>query len=141
MPVIYGVNGFLSAVAYRWKCEINENSKCPAFFSEFPELNHNETVGWENIKDISKNFVLIVLRDIDASDRIKTRIDTTIKIISSNLGRVIEIKVRGKSKLARALSTMYLGNIASVYLALLYGVDPTPVERIAILKSELAKLG
>jgi len=141
MPVIYGVNGFLSAVAYRWKCEFNENSKCPAFFSEFPELNHNETVGWENLKDISKNFVLIVFRDIDASDRIKTRIDTTIKIISLNLGKVIEINVRGKSKLARALSTMYLGDIASVYLALLYGVDPTPVERIAILKAELAKLG
>jgi len=45
LPVIYGTSGILSAVAYRWKCELNENSKFPSFWSEFPELNHNETVG------------------------------------------------------------------------------------------------
>ena len=140
MPVIYGVNGFLSAVAYRWKCEINENAKCPAFFSEFPELNHNETVGWQNIRDISREFILVIFRDPDASARIKTRIDTTVKIISNNLGGVIEINVRGRSSLAKAVSTMYLGDMASVYLALLYCVDPTPVERISVLKAELAKL-
>jgi len=140
MPVIYGVDGFLSAVAYRWKCEINENAKCPAFWSEFPELNHNETVGWENIGEISRNFALVVFRDPGATERIKVRIETTMNLIKDNLGSIIEIPVEGKSRLAKALSTMYLGDIASVYLALLYGVDPTPVDRIAILKSELAKL-
>ncbi|MBM3709895.1 MAG: bifunctional phosphoglucose/phosphomannose isomerase [Actinobacteria bacterium] len=140
MPVIYGTDGYLSAVAFRWKCEFNENSKYPGFWAEFPELNHNETVGWENLKDITKNFVLIVFRDAQARERIKVRIKTTIQLIKSQFRDVVEIDVEGKTKLAKALSTMYLGDITSVYLALLGGVDPTPVERISVLKAELAKL-
>jgi glucose/mannose-6-phosphate isomerase len=62
-PVVFGVEGYLSAVAYRWKCEINENSKCPAFWAEFPELNHNETVGWQNLGNITEKMVLIVFKD------------------------------------------------------------------------------
>jgi glucose/mannose-6-phosphate isomerase len=139
-PVVFGVEGFLSAIAYRWKCEINENSKCPCFWGEFPELNHNETVGWQNLSEITSCFVLVVFNDREATERIKVRISTTIKLLKDNFGKVIEVPVQGKSKLARALSTMYLGDIASVYLAYLYGVDPTPVDRISVLKSELSKL-
>ena len=140
MPVVYGTNGILSSVAYRWKCEINENGKTPCFWSEFPELNHNETVGWERLKDITRKFILIVFREEDAQTRIKTRIDVTMKLIKDNIYGVIEIPVEGKSKLARALSTMYLGDIASVYLAILNEINPTPVEKIKVLKAELAKI-
>ena len=139
-PVVFGVEGYLSAIAYRWKCEINENSKSPCFWGEFPELNHNETVGWQNLGEITSCFVLVVFDDENATDRIKVRIRTTIKLLEENFGKVIEIPVQGKSRLARAISTMYLGDIASVYLAYLYEVDPTPVDRISVLKSELAKL-
>jgi len=140
LPVIYGTSGILSAVAFRWKCELNENSKFPSFWSEFPELNHNETVGWENLKELTSNFILIVFKDSAATARIKVRIDTTVKIIKDNLNKIIEIPVEGKSKLAKAMSLMYLGDIASVYLALLNGTDPTPVDKILVLKAELAKL-
>ena len=140
LPIIYGTNGLLSPVAFRWKCEMNENSKAPCFWAEFPELNHNETVGWGRLKDITSRFVLIVFREKEENVRIKTRIETTIKLIKGNFSGVIEIPVEGKSKLARALSTMYLGDIVSVYLAILNGTDPTPVEKIQVLKSELAKL-
>lgn len=140
MPVIYGVAGFLSAIAYRWKCEINENSKCPCFWAEFPELNHNETVGWENLREITQKFALVVFKDATSSERIRVRIDTTSKLIEKNLGKIIEIPVEGRSKLAKALSTMYLGDIASVYLAFLYNTDPSPIDRIFALKAELAKL-
>jgi len=140
LPVIYGTSGILSAVAYRWKCELNENSKFPSFWSEFPELNHNETVGWENLKELTSNFIIVVFKDGTANARIKVRIDTTVKLIKDNLNKIIEIPVEGKSKLARAMSLMYLGDIASVYLALLNGTDPTPVDKILVLKAELAKL-
>jgi len=140
LPVIYGTSGILSAVAFRWKCELNENSKFPSFWSEFPELNHNETVGWENLKELTSNFVLVVFKDSTATARIKVRIDTTVKIIKDNLNKIIEIPVEGKSKLAKAMSLMYLGDIASVYLALLNETDPTPVDKILVLKAELAKL-
>ncbi|MCL4416197.1 MAG: bifunctional phosphoglucose/phosphomannose isomerase [Actinobacteria bacterium] len=140
LPIIYGTSGILSAVAFRWKCELNENAKFPSFWSEFPELNHNETVGWENLKELTSNFILIIFKDSAATSRIKVRIDTTIKIIKDNLNKIIEIPVEGKSKLAKVMSLMYLGDIASVYLALLNGTDPTPVDKILILKSELTKL-
>jgi len=140
LPVIYGVSGYLSAVAYRWKCEINENAKCPAFWAEFPELNHNETVGWQNLKEVTQNMILIVFKDDSSPDKIKTRINTTVKLIKDNFSDVVEINIEGTSELAKALSAMYLGDIASVYLALLYNTDPTPVDRISVLKAELAKL-
>jgi len=140
LPVIYGINGFLSTVAYRWKCEINENSKCPCFWAEFPELNHNETVGWDNLKEQTQKMVLVVFRDAGASDKIRVRIETTVKLIREQFDLVVEVPVEGKSRLAKALSTIYLGDIASVYLAFLYNTDPTPVDRIAVLKAELAKL-
>ncbi len=140
LPVVYGTSGYLSAVAYRWKCEFNENSKTPCFWAEFPELNHNETVGWQRLISTTKEFILIVLRDEDENMRIKTRINTTIKLVKDNFSEIVEIPVEGSSKLSKALSAMYIGDIASVYLALLHGVNPTPVKKIEKLKAELAKL-
>ncbi|MBM3699955.1 MAG: bifunctional phosphoglucose/phosphomannose isomerase [Actinobacteria bacterium] len=141
LPVIYGVCGYLSAVAYRWKCEINENAKCPAFWAEFPELNHNETVGWQNLADISEKMILIVLKDSSFSKKLIVRQEITANLIRQSFADVLEIEAEGKSVLAKAASVMYLGDIASVYLALLYNTDPTPVDRILALKAELAKLG
>ena len=140
LPIVYGTEGLLSAVAYRLKCEFNENSKTPCWWNEFPELNHNETVGWERLKGTTRKFTLLVFREKNEKVRIKTRIDVTLNLIRENVSEVIEIPVEGKSKLAKALSTMYLGDITSVYLALLAGIDPSPVEKIQSLKAELAKL-
>jgi glucose/mannose-6-phosphate isomerase len=140
LPIVYGTEGILSSVAYRWKCEVNGNSKAPCFWNEFPELNHNETVGWERLRSITSRFSLIVFKEKEGQIRIKTRIETTIKLIKDNLFQVLEIPVEGKSKLSKALSTMYLGDIASVYLAILNEINPTPVDKIKALKAELAKL-
>jgi glucose/mannose-6-phosphate isomerase len=140
LPIVYGTDGILSAVAYRLKCEINENSKTPCWCNEFPELNHNETVGWERLKGITKNFIILALREEDENARIRARIDITLGLIKNNAGSIVEIPAEGKSKLAKVLSTIYLGDIASVYLALLYGVNPSPVEKIESLKAELKKI-
>ena len=140
LPIIYGTDGYLSAIAYRLKCEINENSKTPCWWNEFPELNHNETVGWERLKETTSKMALIIFREKDENIRIKTRIDVTLSLIGKNLGSIIEIPVEGRSRLARALSTLYLGDIASVYLAIASGVNPTPVVKIQSLKAELARL-
>ena len=140
LPIIYGFEGIMSAVAYRWKCQMNENSKCPSFWNEFPELNHNETVGWERLNEVSKNFVLIIFKDETQSQRIKTRINTTKKLIQNNFNKVIEIEAEGKNELEKALNMMFLGGIVSVYVSLLNNINPTPVDKIKVLKSELAKI-
>ncbi|MCL6086991.1 MAG: bifunctional phosphoglucose/phosphomannose isomerase [Actinobacteria bacterium] len=140
LPVIYGFEGVMASVAFRWKCQVNENSKCPGFWNEFPELNHNETVGWERLKEITKNFVLIIFKDGTQSQKINTRINTTQKLIRDNFSKIIEIEVEGKSDFEKALSIMYLGGMVSVYLALLNNINPTPVDKIKVLKAELAKI-
>ena len=140
LPVIYGFEGLMAPVAFRWKCQINENSKCPAFWNEFPELNHNETVGWERLKEITKDFVLIVFKDKNQSNIMKTRIETTAKLIKENFNKIIEIEAEGSSDFEKAMNMMYLGGISSVYLALLNNINPTPVSKIDALKAELAKV-
>ena len=140
LPIIYGSEGIYTALAYRLKCEINENGKTPCWWHNFPELNHNETVGWERLANITVKLSVIIFRNPDESSKMRTRIEVIKRQIKENVGKVIEISAEGKSKLARALSTMYLGDIASVYHALLTGVDPTPVVKIESLKKELAKL-
>jgi len=140
LPVIYGFEGVMSSVAFRWKCQMNENSKCPSFWNEFPELNHNETVGWERLKEITKNFVLIIFKDDAESQRIKTRINTTKELIKDNFKKVIEIEIEGNSEFKKAINAMFLGGIVSVYLALLNNTNPTPVDKIKVLKAELAKI-
>jgi glucose/mannose-6-phosphate isomerase len=140
LPIVYGTEGIYSAIAYRLKCEINENSKTPSWWNSFSELNHNETVGWERLSDITSDFILIAFRDPDEGPKMRTRIEVTLGQIKPYVAEIVEIPVEGKSKFAKALSAMYLGDIASVYLALLAGVDPSPVVKIESLKAELAKL-
>lgn len=137
VPVIYGAEGLTAVAAMRFKEEINENAKVPAFYNSFPELNHNEIVGWELLKNVSESFALVVIRETDEYIRIKKRIDITLSLIKENFGEVAEMRGNGESKLARVLSLIHLGDTTSVYLALLNGIDPSPVNKIKALKEGL----
>lgn len=137
IPVIYGFDNLTSVAALRWKCQFNENSKVPAFWHAFPELNHNEIVGWGLLKDISKNFVLILLRDESEHPQMRKRINITRELIEDQVGDLYEVWAAGDSKLAKIFSAIYLGDFVSVYLAIINNVDPTPVERIELLKERL----
>lgn len=140
LPVIYGTTGISGPCAYRWKCQINENSKTHAYSNVLPEMNHNETVGWDAPDEIARMLYVILLRDSGDSERIATRMNVT-KELMKNSGGIEEITSRGKSRLARMLSLIYIGDFVSLYLAFLYGQDPGPVKAIDYLKAELAKLG
>jgi glucose/mannose-6-phosphate isomerase len=137
LPVIYAPQSYFDIVAMRWKGQINENSKMMAFYNVIPEMNHNEIVGWGIPEDISQRCVVIILTDSDVSPKIRKRIDVTKSLIAEEGTQVIEIQATGKSTLAKALDLIYFGDFMSYYLALLNSVDPTPIERILILKSML----
>lgn len=137
LPIVYGSEGITGVAAFRWKCQFNETSKTPSFWHIFPELNHNETVGWELLKDITQNFSLILLRDKDEPERVKKRIKITWELIEKQFGEVLEVFAEGRSKLAKVFSLIYFGDFVSTYLAILNGVDPTPVEKVQILKKKL----
>jgi len=140
VPVIYGF-GFYRAVAQRLKTQFNENSKVPAKWEFFPELNHNEIVGWENAKKLGEYFSLVFIRDSDEPEEIQRRIEITKKLVHDEGLRAYEIWGRGRSVLARMCSVICIGDFTSVYLGILRAVDPTPVRTIDVLKRELAKSG
>lgn len=139
LPVIYGVVGSTETVAIRWKGQINENAKAPAFWNLFPEMNHNEIVGFEYPAEILQRMELVILRDHQDPGRIQQRIEITKGVIASQVAGITEVQSRGESTLARIFSLTYIGDYVSFYLALLNGADPTPVHMIDYLKNELAK--
>ena len=140
-PVIYGF-GFFRGVAQRFKQQFNENSKSAAKWEFFPELNHNEIVGWEGRGEQCKYFSVIFIRDIENEPiEISSRIDITEQIMEQKGLIMFDLKVQGKSILARMLSAILVGDFASVYLAVLRGVDPTPVKSINLLKGALQENG
>lgn len=140
LPLIYGSQGWKGVVAYRWKTQINENSKAQAVANRFPELNHNETVGWEVPEAINRLFHLVLLRDRDEALPIRSRYEVTAEIMRPHVAGISEVWAEGSSELARLFSLLYLGDYVSLYLAYLYRQDPTPVKAIDRLKSELARL-
>ncbi|MDQ6780079.1 MAG: bifunctional phosphoglucose/phosphomannose isomerase [Candidatus Eremiobacteraeota bacterium] len=142
IPVIYGSQAERGVVAYRWKTQINENAKAYAVWNVFPELNHNETVGWSGGRDqgdVEKSLSLVVLRDDREPAQIRRRVDLTKQIIARRAAEINEVWARGGGTLSRMLSLVYIGDFASYYLAMAYGEDPTPVRVIDWLKGQLAE--
>lgn len=138
-PVIYGGQDRIDSVVTRWRGQLAENSKTLSSSHIFPEMNHNEIVGWENPKKLLKNFIVIILRDAGDHPRTSKRMDITKGIIEAEGAKVIEVRSVGKDVLSRILSLIYIGDFVSYYLAILNKRDPTPVESVTYLKKELAK--
>ncbi len=135
VPIIYS-SELLSAVAYRFKTQINENAKYPAFTQIFSEMNHNEINATHSME--RNKYIIIMIRDDYDHPRIKKRMDICKDIFEQRVD-VEEIHTEGKSFLARIFSTIYLGDLTSYFLAIRNRVDPTPVDIIENLKKELAK--
>lgn len=135
--VVYTATRFLSGVGLRWKGQINENAKAPAFAATFPELNHNEVVGWEGLSELHSRFAVVCCRDPEDHPRVARRAELTRAQLEEDGVAVHEVWPEGRGRLARLLSLVQLGDWTSLYLAVLAGVDPTPVERIESLKRAL----
>jgi glucose/mannose-6-phosphate isomerase len=139
VPVVYGGYPLGSVAAYRFKCDLNEYGKTPAFWNQLPELDHNEIVGWNQLADLtSEKFVAVLLRDSEEHERVSLRFDITRRLIEQNLAEVVEVTTEGISPMARLLSLVLVTQLASIYVGLAYGIDPAPVEVIQQLKAELA---
>ena len=136
-PVVVGA-GLTTPIAYRWKTQINENAKQPAFANELPELDHNELAGWEGAQDVGR-FSALFLDDSDAHPRVKARMELTERMIVPNAAASFRIETRGQTSIERVISLVLLGDLVSIYLAALRGVDPGPVKALDELKSALAE--
>ncbi len=140
VPVIYGF-GVFSSVARRFKQQINENAKMIAKWDNLPEFDHNEIVGYEKAENIADGFAAIFIRDKDEPSEIRSRIEITKKLMEPAGIGIYEVWSQGKSSLAKMLSVIAVADFLSVYLAILRGIDPTPVQTINKLKSSLKQNG
>jgi glucose/mannose-6-phosphate isomerase len=137
VPQVSGA-GLTGPVAYRWKTQINENAKIPAFASELPELDHNEIAGWEGVSELGR-FSAVFLDDSDLHPRIRQRIELTRGFVASRGAATYRVDGVGETRIERVVSLVLLGDLVSVYLAVLRGIDPSPVDSIARLKEALAR--
>jgi glucose/mannose-6-phosphate isomerase len=140
LPVLYGA-GFMEPVARRWKTQVNENSKSWAVFDILPELNHNAVVGYPNPTSVTQGSLVVLLSSPLLHPRVLLRYQITREILEREGVAHQELQGEGEGPLAHMASLIVWGDYVSYYLALLYGVDPTPVETINYLKDRLVRYG
>jgi len=138
LAIIYG-SGILSEVAARWKAQFNENSKSWASYDVFSELNHNAVVGYEFPPQMREHVFVVLLHSSLLHSRISIRYRLTAEILSEAGIGFEQAEARGVSTLAQMMSLILFGDYVSFYLAMLNGVDPSPVATIDYLKSRLAE--
>jgi glucose/mannose-6-phosphate isomerase len=138
-PVVYASNR-LGVVVTRWKGQIAENAKQLSSGHVYPEMNHNEIVGWVHPRSILTQSVAIQIRDDGDHKRVIRRMDICEEILKKEKFETLIVRSQGEDFLSKIMSLIYTGDFVSFYLTLLNGIDPTPVDRITYLKKELGKV-
>ena len=138
IPVIYG-HGPMSAVAHRWKTQLNENAKAWAAWEPMPEANHNAIEGSLNPREQSDALYVIQLRDPAEPPELAERYRVVEELLAERATTRSVVWAEGPSALARVLTGVAWADLVSVYLAILYQTDPTPVTLLAMLKERLAR--
>ncbi len=138
VPVVYG-HGPMAAVAHRWKTQLNENAKAWAAWEPMPEANHNAIEGSLNPRELGDALAVIQLRDPAEPGEIAERYRVVDELLAERATTRSEVWAEGPSPLARVLTGVAWGDLVSVYLAILYQTDPTPVTLLAMLKERLAR--
>lgn len=134
---VYGATGLTAPVANRWKTQLNENAKTPAWWSVLPELDHNEIVGWSGPDRLGRAVGVVTLHDREDADQIGRRFRLTRQVTDRDVAWVGSVRAQGESPLARMLSLTLVGDMVSVELAARYGVDPMEVAAIDDLKRQM----
>lgn len=140
LSVIYGLGPWQALVANRWKGQINENAKNMTFANAFPELCHNEILGWVKADGQGvEKWVQVVLQDGTESAKMKARASVTANL-TAKVCDVYNVTAKGGSLIEKMMSLTLFGDFVSIYLAALNGVDPENIDSINVLKSELSQI-
>jgi len=133
--VVYG-GPLTYPAAYKWKISFNENAKNIAWVNQFPEFNHNEFLGWTS-NPLDKPYAVIDLRSSFEHPQIQKRFEVSAKLLSGKRPAPHTVQAEGQSMLEQLLWLVAMGDFVSLYLALLNGLNPTPVDLIEKFKKEL----
>ena len=134
-PVVYAGPKLFPA-AYKWKISFNENAKNVAWCNQLPEFNHNEFNGWVS-HPIDKPYAVVDLRSSLEHPRVQKRFEVTERLLSGKRPRTHVVQAQGETLLEQLVWTIAYGDFVSLYLALLNGLNPTPVEYVEKFKKAL----
>jgi len=135
IPIITGA-GLTAPIAYRWKTQFNENAKSPAFAGELPEIDHNEVVGWKRTPGLGR-LASVFLDDCDLHPRVRTRIALTRELIAEGAAATEIVESVGATRVERLVSLVLLGDLVTLYRAILDSVDPAEIDVLIELKARL----
>jgi glucose/mannose-6-phosphate isomerase len=139
IPLIFGAGPLGAVAAARWKAQVNENAKAPAFAAAFPELCHNEIVGWGQHGDMTRQvFTLVELRHDEEHPQELRRFELVRDLMAEVVHDVIEVRAEGEGPLAQLFDLTLTGDMVSLHLAAQEGIDPGPIPVLDDLKRALA---
>ena len=138
IPLIHSSGDLGAAAALRWKAQINENAKCPAFYNVYPELCHNEVAGWGQHGDATRQLISLVnLRHDAEHPQVSRRFDLVVEVLREVMADVIEVRASGEGDLAQLLDLALIGDFVSLHLAGNEGIDPGPIPVLDEIKVQL----
>jgi len=140
MPVVYGGDAIGAVAAYRFKCQVNENAKAPAFWAAVPEMTHNEICGWGQHGDMTRQVMTVVrFRHAFENPQVTRRFELTYDIIDEVVHAVLDVEAAGDGALAQLFDLVLQGDLVSLHMAAEAGVDPGPIPALVDLKAALAR--
>ncbi len=138
IPLIYGPEDIGAAAALRWKNQINENAKCPAYWGSIPEICHNELAGWGQHGDLTRQAITLVnLRHDEEHPQVSRRIEIVTEMMNEVVSGIVEIKAEGDGELAQLFDLMMFGDFVSLFMAFQAGIDPGPIPILDEMKERL----
>ncbi len=138
IPLIHGAHGLGAVAASRWKTQVNENAKAPAFWSAQPELCHNEIAGWGQYGDMTRQVLTAIeLRTADEHPQVARRFAWVSELLLEVVAEVVTVWAQGDSPIARFFDLVLVGDFVSLHLAGREGIDPGPVPVLQDLKRHL----
>jgi glucose/mannose-6-phosphate isomerase len=139
VPLVFGAGPLGAVAASRWKAQVNENAKAPAFAAAFPELCHNEVVGWGQHGDMTRQvFTLVELRHDEEHPQELRRFELVRDLMAEVVHDVVEVRAQGEGPLAQLFDLTLVGDFVSLHLAAQAGIDPGPIPVLDDLKRALA---
>lgn len=139
IPLVHGAAGASGVAAMRWKTQVNENAKAPAFFSLQPELCHNEVAGWGQSGDVTRQLITaVLLRHRGEHPQVARRFDMVRGLMDEVVSTVVEVRSDAQSDVGALFELVLVGDFVSLHLAASEDVDPGPVAVLGELKRQLA---
>lgn len=137
-PLVHGGGAVGAAAAQRWKTQVNENAKAPAFWAAQPELCHNEVCGWGQHGDVTRQTItLVALRHDSEHPQVMRRFELVFELVREAVAAVEEVHAEGEGDLAQLFDLILFGDFVSLHLAAQEGIDPGPVPVLVELKKRL----